>query len=415
MMNSATPHKCFFCGTELSHVFADLGTCPPSNAFLTVEQCEQPEIYYPLRAYVCEKCLLVQGPHFKRPQEIFNHDYVYHSSWSRSWVEHAREYVLDVASRFSLGKDSLIIEIGSNDGYLLQHVMALGIPCLGIDPSSGAASVAQAKGIATITDFFTSSLATTLAANGKIADLVCGINVFAHVPNINDFIHGMTLVLKPEGVVTMEFPHLLRLVEDVQFDTIYHEHYFYYSLTCVRQMLVKHGLRIFAVEEMPTHGGSLRIYACRQGAMHANTTGQLEQILERERTLGMNKIDFYLNFQQHIETLRISVTRFLMDMKEEGKCVVGFGAAAKGNTMLNYFGIKKDLLPFVADTSPVKQGLFLPGSRIPVFSEEALKDIKPDFILILPWNLKEEISKQLSYVRDWGCKFVTAIPHLAIW
>lgn len=414
MEKRVSSHNCLFCDAELTHVFADLGTCPPSNAFLTAEQCEQPELYHPLRAYVCENCLLVQGPHFKRPQEIFNHDYVYHSSWSRSWVEHAREYVLDVASRFALGKNSLIMEIGSNDGYLLQHAMALGIPCLGIDPSSAAASVAQTKGIATITDFFTSSLATALAANGKIADLVCGINVFAHVPNINDFIHGITLILKPEGVVTMEFPHLLRLVEEVQFDTIYHEHYFYYSLTCVQLMLNKHGLCVFDVEELPTHGGSLRIFACRKPAHH-DCTPRVGKLLQKEFQHGMNTLEYYLGFQGKIADLKINLLRFLLDVKAQGKTIAGFGAAAKGNTLVNYCGIHKDLLPFVADTSPVKQGKFMPGSRIPVLTEQAIRDARPDYILILPWNLKDEISKQLSYVREWGCQFVTTIPCLEVW
>lgn len=407
-------HTCLFCHTPLDQVFADLGTCPPSNAFLTAEQCEEPEIYHPLRAYVCEKCLLVQGPHFKRPQDIFNHDYVYQSSWSRSWVEHARQYVHQTVQRFALDKNSRVIELGSNDGYLLQHVMALGIPCIGIDPSAGAASVAQAKGIVTITDFFSAKLATALKMLDKQADLVCGINVFAHVPDINDFIDGISTLLKPGGVVTMEFPHLLRLVEDVQFDTIYHEHYFYYSLTCVRDMLSKHGLRIFDAEELPTHGGSLRVYACHTAASHAST-GKCQQIIAKEVASGMNHVEFYLNFQQKIDRLRNQVMRFLMDAKDQGKMVAGFGAAAKGNTMINYFGIRRDMLPFVADTSPVKQGLYLPGSRIPVRGEQAIHDAKPDYILILPWNLKAEISEQLSYIREWGGKFVTTIPRLEVW
>lgn len=406
-------HKCLFCGAELTHIFADLGTCPPSNAFLTAEQCNQPEIYYPLRTYICEQCLLVQGPLFKRPQEIFNYNYVYHSSWSRSWVEHAKAYVHQQVQRFSLGPNSLIIELGSNDGYLLQHAVALGIPCLGIDPSSGATTLAQLKGVPTITDFFTLELAQMLKERHKLADLICGINVFAHVPNINNFISGMETLLKPNGVVTMEFPHLLKLVQNVQFDTIYHEHYFYYNLTCVQNMLEKHHLRLFDVEELPTHGGSLRIYACREQTSYT-CTERIKRILEEEKNAGMDKINFYLGFQEKIGKIRRQFIRFLMELKEANKTIAGYGAAAKGNTLLNYFGVKKDLLPFVADTSPIKQGLFLPGSHIPVLNEEAIMDAKPDYILILPWNLKEEISDQLSYVRNWGGKFVTTIPEIHI-
>lgn len=406
-------HKCLFCGAELTHLFADLGSCPPSNAFLTEEQCQQPEIYYPLKTYICEKCLLVQGPLFKRPEDIFNHNYVYHSSWSRSWVQHAKKYVDDQIERFSLNKNSLIIELGSNDGYLLQHAVALGIPCLGIDPSSGATTLAQLKGVPTITAFFTLELAQMLKERDKCADLVCGINVFAHVPDINNFISGMALLLKQQGVITMEFPHLLRLLEDVQFDTIYHEHYFYYSLSCVQKMLAKHKLKLFDVEELPTHGGSLRIYACLHEAKYS-CTKRVQEMLQKEQQSGMNSLDFYLDFQNKISKIRRQVVRFLMELKEDGKTIAGYGAAAKGNTLLHYFGIQKDMLPFVADTSPVKQGLFLPGSHIPVLSEENIRQTKPDYVFILPWNLKEEISEQLEYIRNWGGKFVTAIPHLHI-
>ena len=377
-------------------------------------QCDGPEVFYPLQAWVCSECLLVQGPHFKRPQDIFTHDYAYYSSYSRSWVSHARQYVQSVAERFHLGKDSLIVEVGSNDGYLLQHAVDLGIPCLGIDPSAGAASVAQTKGIPTITDFFTTKLAATLLERGKQADILCGINVFAHVPDINDFVAAMHLLLKPNGVMTMEFPHLLRLVEDVQFDTIYHEHYFYYTLRCVKQIVEKHGMRLFDVEDLPTHGGSLRIYACPSGATH-EATGKIEQVLATEQTAGMNDLSFYLNFQEKIDHIRFDLMRFLMQAKEEKRRVVGYGAAAKGNTLINYFGIRSDLLPFVVDASPHKQGTFLPGSRIPVVEEQRLKDEKPDYVFILPWNLKEEISEQLDYIREWGGKFVTAIPKLNIW
>ena len=407
-------HHCLFCNATLKHIFVDLGTCPPSNAFLSLEQCEFGEVFHPLRAYVCEQCLLVQSPFYKRPQDIFNHDYAYHSSWSSSWVEHARIYVKAVCDRFGFDQNALIVEVGSNDGYLLQHVVERGIPCLGIDPSSGAASIAQTKGIPTITDFFTTHLAHKLVQTGKQADLVCGINVFAHVPNINDFIEGMRIMLKPEGVVTMEFPHLLRLVEDVQFDTIYHEHYFYYSLAVVQKMLAAHGLRLFDVEELPTHGGSLRVYACRMPAKHV-LCDSVTKILEREKTAGMEELSYYDGFQKRIFSIRREVMGFLLKAIEENKTVIGYGAAAKGNTLINYFGIRKDLLPFVVDASPTKQGKFLPGSRIPVYALNKIKAVKPDYLLVLPWNLIDEIVEQHSYIREWSGKFVTVIPKLEVW
>ena len=407
-------HHCLFCNAELTHIFVDLGTCPPSNSLLNAEQCEQPELFHPLQAWVCSECLLVQGPYFKRPQDIFTHDYAYFSSYSRSWVEHAKQYVHTMAKRFKLGEKSLIVEVGSNDGYLLQHAVALGIPCLGIDPSAGTAAVAQTKGIPTITDFFTTRLAEKLLERGTRADLLCGINVFAHVPNINDFVTAIAMLLESEGVMTMEFPHLLRLVEDVQFDTIYHEHYFYYTLQCVRNIVEKHGMRLFDVEELPTHGGSLRIYACLKEAAHAST-GAVEALLAREDAAGMYTLDFYLHFQNKIDVVRFGLMRFLMQAKEEGKMVVGYGAAAKGNTLINYFGIRKDLLPYVVDLSPRKQGHFLPGSRIPIVAEQKIRDTRPDYVLILPWNIKEEISEQLSYIREWDGKFVTTVPELTVW
>lgn len=406
--------RCLFCNTGLKHMFVDLGTCPPSNAFLTAEQCDEPEIFHPLRVYVCDKCLLVQSPFFKRPQDIFNHDYVYHSSWSSSWVAHAKAYVNQVCARFGLDGHSLIVEVGSNDGYLLQHAVARGVPCLGIDPSTGATSIAQTKGIATITDFFTADLARRLVELGRQADLVCGINVFAHVPNINDFIEGMHILLKPDGVVTMEFPHLLRLVEDVQFDTIYHEHYFYYTLKIVQKMLKAHGLRLFDVERLPTHGGSLRVYACHTCASYQKTP-QVNELLLVEERHGMNMLSFYEHFQDRVISIRHKVMHFLLELADARKTIIGYGAAAKGNTMINYFGIREDLLPMVVDSSPIKQGKFLPGSRIPVHSPEEIKRLKPEYLFILPWNLKEEISEQHAYIREWGGKFVTAIPKLEIW
>lgn len=413
-MHTHATETCLFCGSSLTEVFADLGTSPPSNAFLTKEQCALPEQYYPLRAYVCTTCMLVQGPHYKRPQDIFNHDYAYYSSYSRSWVEHARQYVVMMAERFGLGPKSRIIEVGSNDGYLLQHAVQLGIPVLGVDPSSGAASVAQTKGIPTITDFFTSTLAANLARAGRHADLICGINVFAHIPNINDFVSGLAILLKPDGVVTMEFPYLKRLVEDVQFDTIYHEHYFYYTVTSVSQILRTHGLRIFDVEELPTHGGSLRIFACRAGGSHESTGNEM-RYLALERDTGMHTLPYYADFQKKIDMTAFALMQFLIEAARQGKSVGAYGAAAKGNTLLNYAGVKSNLVSYVADASPVKQGKYLPGSRIPVVTEDRIRAEKPDYVLVLPWNLKDEISQQLAYIREWGGQFVTAIPSLSVW
>lgn len=412
-MQRTKPHKCLFCGALLHHIFADLGSAPPSNAFLSAEQCEEPEVFHPLRVYACEKCLLVQSPFYRRPQDIFTHDYAYHSSWSPSWVRHAREYVENVCERFGLNEKSFIVELGSNDGYLLQHAVARGVPCLGIDPSSSAATIAMLRGVTTLTDFFTARLARQLAHSGKRADLICGINVFAHVPAINDFIRGMRLLLKPRGVLTMEFPHLLRLVEDVQFDTIYHEHYFYYSLLAVRTMLAAHRLRVFDVERLSTHGGSLRVYACRQEASHVESPA-IAQLLQEEERVGMHSIDYYTDFQHRILKIRSAILSFLIDVQAKGKSVIGYGAAAKGNTLINYFGIRRDLLPLVVDVSPQKQGKFLPGSRIPVQTPDRIREVRPDYLFVLAWNLIEEIMEQHRYIGAWGGKFVTAIPELKV-
>ena len=404
--------KCLFCGSELKQIFCDLGTCPPSNSFIVPENYDDPELFYPLKTWICSDCLLVQAAHFKRPQEIFNHDYVYFSSYSSSWIKHAKSYVENVVKRFSLSKDSLIVEVGSNDGYLLQHVKNLGIPCLGIDPSSGAASVAQIKGIPTITDFFNIDLAKRLIDEGIKADLICGINVFAHVPDINNFVEAMEMLLKPNGIITMEFPYLKNLIEQTQFDTIYHEHYFYYTLSCVKKILENHKLKLFDVEELPTHGGSLRIYASKNNS-NFDINDNAIKILENENKIGMTDINYYLNFQDKIEKIRFDLLESLLKIKNNGQKIAAYGAA-KGNTLINYFGIRSDLIPYVVDASPHKQGLFLPGSRIPVVNEAVIKEEKPDYIFILPWNLKNEISTQLSYTREWGCKFITAIPQLDI-
>ncbi len=407
-------HFCSFCSTKLEHIFADLGTCPPSNAFLKAEQCAEAEIFYPLKVFVCSHCFLVQVPEFKQAKEIFTPDYVYFSSYSASWVLHAKQYVEEVVKRFSLNEKSFMLEIGSNDGYLLQHAVNLGVNCIGVDPSVQAAKAAQSKGVKTINTFFTKDFAQKLRSDGMEADLICGINVFAHVPNINDFVSGIELLLSKDGVMTMEIPHLLSLVQNSQFDTIYHEHYFYHSLFCVQNILKEHGLRIFDVQELSSHGGSMRVFACKDNAIHACTEA-VDNLLQKEKSAKMHSLEFYNAFQKSIDSIRFSLMRFLMQAKEDGKLVAAYGAAAKGNTLINYFGIRKDLLAFVVDASPYKQGLFLPGSRIEVVSEQMIHEQKPDYVLILPWNLCDEISSQLQYIRTWGAKFVTAIPHLHIW
>lgn len=419
MKNATKPHcadlHCGFCGSPLETVFVDLGTAPPSNAFLSSEECAREEKFYPLSVYVCNNCLLVQSPFYKKPEEIFNQHYIYHSSWSPSWVAHAEDYVDSVTRRLGLDGDSLVVEIGSNDGYLLQHFQKRNIPCLGIDPSAGAAAMAQIKGINTITSFFTASLARLLVEKRKSADLICGINVFAHVPDINDFIEGISILLKPGGVVTMEFPHLLRLMQETQFDTIYHEHYYYYTLAAVQKMLAAHGLALFDLEQLPTHGGSLRIYACKSDEKGGvKQAPAVNDVLAAERAAELDRLTGYLGFQKKISHIRHSVMRFLLDAAQTGKSVIGYGAAAKGNTLLNYFGIRRDLLPCVVDASPQKQGKFLPGSRIPVYAPEIIREIRPDYLFVLAWNLIDEIMEQHSYIRDWNGKFVTAVPELQI-
>jgi len=387
---------------------------PPSNSFLTKEQLNEPETFYPLKLYVCEKCWLVQIQEYKKAKEIFSRNYVYFSSYSQSWLEHAKTYVDMIIEKLGLTQLSLAIEIACNDGYLLQYFQQKHIPCLGIEPSENTAGVAREKGISVIEDFFGERLASQLAEQGKSADLLIGNNVLAHVPNINDFVAGLKIALKPEGVITMEFPHLMRLIENNQFDTIYHEHFSYFSLHAVETVFAAHGLDLFDVEELPTHGGSLRIYAKHnKDTSHPVWSAVIE--LEQEETRhGMFEMEYYQSFQQKVDRVKNSLVSFLIEKKREGKKVVAYGAAAKGNTLLNYCGIKKDLLPFVVDASPHKQGKFLPGVHIPVTSEEQIHKHKPDFVLILPWNLKQEISEQLEYIRNWGGQFVVSIPEVHI-
>jgi 2-polyprenyl-3-methyl-5-hydroxy-6-metoxy-1,4-benzoquinol methylase len=408
--------NCRFCRGPLSHKFAELVNSPLSNAFLTKEQLNESETYFPLTIYACSNCHLVQVDEYKNAREIFNGNYVYFSSYSTSWVAHAKRYVESMIWRFGYNKDSLVVEIASNDGYLLQHFNNAGVPVLGVEPTTNTAQVAIAKGIPTVTEYFTTAFANQLVEQGKTADLVLGNNVLAHVPDINDFVEGLKTVLKPTGVVTMEFPHLLRLVEHCQFDTIYHEHYSYLSFTTVQKIFAAHGLELFDVEEHTTHGGSLRIFAKHFSDTTKFISSNVASMLRKEADAGMLTTEYYKSFQQHVNAIRNQFLKFLIECQENGQKVVGYGAAAKGNTLMNYAGIKgDDLIKFVVDASPSKQGKFLPGSHIPVYDQQKLIEYQPDYVVIFPWNLKEEIINQLSYIYGWGGKFVVFVPKLEIY
>lgn len=405
--------KCRFCKTELTYVFIDLVNSPPSNSFLTKEQLNEPEMFYPLKVFVCHSCFLVQIDEYKKSDTIFNSEYVYFSSYSTSWLAHAKVFTDKMASRFGLTKDSQAMEIASNDGYLLQYFKEKNIPVLGIEPTANTAAVAIKKGIESIIDFFGVELAKKLAAEGRKADLLMGNNVLAHVPDIVDFVAGMKLILKETGVITMEFPHLMQLVDNSQFDTIYHEHFSYLSFFSVKQIFEAAGLELFDVEELPTHGGSLRIYAKHKGGAHA-VTRNVALLLEKEVRKGVNGLPYYEGFQFEALRVKLELAGFLVESKRAGKRLAAYGAAAKGNTLLNYCGVKNDLIRYVADANPHKQNKWLPASHIPVVSEEYLMNDRPDYVVILPWNLEKEITEQLSYIKDWGGKFVVPIPSLKI-
>jgi len=406
--------NCRFCNNKITHEFADLVNSPPSNSYLNEAQLNEPEVFYPLRVMVCEKCFLVQVDEYKKSSDIFNHDYAYFSSYSTSWLAHSKRYTEMMTERFGFNKDSLVIEVASNDGYLLQYFKERNIPVLGIEPTANTAAVAESKGIPSVVDFFGVKLAKRLAGEGKKADLLLGNNVLAHVPDINDFVGGMKTILKDKGVVTMEFPHLYQLVLNSQFDTIYHEHFSYLSLITVKQIFEAQGLELFDVQEIPTHGGSLRIFAKHKEDNSKEISKNVADVYAKEKTAGMLSIDYYCNFQSKVETIKNDLLEFLLAQKKAGKKVAAYGAAAKGNTLLNYCGVKKDLISFVVDANPHKQDKYLPGSHIPICKESKIILEKPDFIIILPWNLKDEISSQLSYMRDYGAQFVVPIPKLEI-
>src|SRR5688572_4096865 len=407
--------NCRFCKKPVTVKFTDLINCPPSNSFLTLEQLNEPETYYPLTVYVCENCYLVQVDEFKKAREIFNSDYVYFSSYSKSWVEHARLYVENMIERFGFNEKSFVIEIASNDGYLLQHFKNKGVPVLGIEPTKNTANVAILKGIPTITEYFTSEFAYKLNHRRKKGNLLIGNNVLAHVPDIDDFVEGLKLALRRNGVITMEFPHLLQLVENCQFDTIYHEHFSYLSFTTVKKIFEAHALELFDVEEQPTHGGSLRIFAKHKKDPNKQISPRVKEMLLKESAAGITTLEYYQNFQRRVDTIKYKFLSFLLDQKKAGKKVAGYGAAAKGNTLLKYAGVKgDDLIQFVVDAAASKQGKYLPGSHIPVRHEDEIKASRPDYIIIFPWNLKEEIMQQLAYVAEWGCQFVVFIPDLQL-
>lgn len=405
--------KCRHCGSELHRPFLDLGSAPPSNAYLTPAALNAPEVWYPLRLLVCDQCWLVQTEDHAGREALFSADYAYFSSFSSSWLRHAQAYVQAMQQRFGLGPQSCVVEVAANDGYLLQYVQQAGVPCYGIEPTTSTAQAARAKGIEIVERFFGVELARELAAQGRQADLMAANNVLAHVPDINDFVAGFAILLKPAGVATFEFPHLLRMVRECQFDTAYHEHYSYLSLGSVQRIFAANGLQVIDVEQLPTHGGSLRVYAQRQGGPHTPSPA-VADLLTTERSAGMEAPPFYVNFQSEALRIKRELLSFLLQTQRDGLKVAAYGAAAKGNTLLNFAGVRPDLLPYVVDLNPAKQGHCMPGSRIPIVNEAHLKADRPDRVLILPWNLREEITTQLAYIREWGGQFVTAVPKLHV-
>jgi hypothetical protein len=406
--------SCRFCGGASRQSFVDLGSSPLCQKHVPLAQAHEAEPFFPLHAFVCSECWLVQLDEFVVPSEIFGDGtYAYFASFSDSWLAHARRYVDAVSQRFGLGQTSFVVEIASNDGYLLQNFVQRGVPVLGIEPASNCAAAARDKGVESRVCFFGAETARQLLSEGKRPDLLLGNNVLAHVPDLNDFVTGLQLLLKEEGVLTLEFPHLVRLIAENQFDTIYHEHFSYFSFTTVRRIFARHGLRLFDVEQLPTHGGSLRIYGCHQGASHPET-GNVGRLLAEEAALGVESSAYYASFAEQVRETKRRLLEFLIGVKRQGKSVVGYGAPGKGNTLLNYCGIRRDFIDYTVDRSPHKQNNLLPGSRIPIHSPDKIFETRPDYVLILPWNLREEIMVQLAGVRDWGAKFVVPIPSVTV-
>ena len=410
-VGTASGASCRFCAEPLTQTFVDLGLSPLANSLLDVQDLDSTEPRYPLHAYVCGECFLVQLGEFATPEDIFE-EYVYFSSYSDSWVAHAKRYVERMVDRFSVDGGSSVVEIASNDGYLLQWFQELGVPVLGVEPAQNVAVVAEEKGIPTVVRFFGRETAEELVGDGHRGDLVVANNVLAHVPDLNDFVGGLQVLLAGDGVATLEFPHLLRLIEETEFDTIYHEHFSYFSLLTVERVFAAHGLQIFDVEELPTHGGSLRIYARHANGVEPEPA--VEELRQRERGAGLEDPDTYAQFGDRVDETKRSLREFLERARNEGRSVIAYGAAAKGVTLLNYCDVGPDLVEYVVDRSPHKQGLYLPGVRLPIRAPERVTETKPDYLLLLAWNLKDEIVEQMAHVREWGCRFVTPVPEVAV-
>ncbi|HLG19346.1 MAG TPA: class I SAM-dependent methyltransferase [Bdellovibrionota bacterium] len=409
-MPEAAPPKCRLCRQILRTTFCDLGSAPLANSLVAPQDSQKKEAFFPLRVYVCDHCLLVQLEEFQSPNKIFS-SYPYFSSYSATWVEHAKKFAQNTARRFGLAATSLVIEIGSNDGYLLTHFRELGVPSLGIEPASNVADVARSNGIETISEFFGSALASKLVQQKTRADLVVANNVMAHVPDLLDFVRGLAIILAPDGVISIEFPHLLRLIQDVQFDTIYHEHFSYFSLRSTEEALRTSGLRVFDAEELGTHGGSLRIYACHNGSGHSTTSERLELLRHEEKRMGLDQLSTYAGFEDRVRRLKRELLALLDTLKREGKTIVGYGAAAKGSTLLNYCGIRTNYLEYIVDRNPHKQGNLLPGVHIPIVPPQKIFETQPDYLLILPWNIASEITSQMSDIRKWGGRFIIPVPR----
>jgi SAM-dependent methyltransferase len=404
---------CMFCGTPLSRTFVDLGMSPLCESYVTRETLNQMEPFYPLHTYVCEECFLVQLEEYVSPGAIFS-EYAYFSSYADSWVDHMSRYADMITQRLRLGRESFVVEVASNDGYLLQHFVKKGIPVLGIEPAANVAKVAVEKGIPTLVKFFGEETATDLVSEGRRADLICGANVLAQVPKPNDFVKGLQILLKPGGVVTIEFPHLMRLMAENQFDTIYHEHFSYLSFLSAEKIFAAQGLTLFDVEELPTHGGSLRIYARHAADTSKPVTGRAERLRECEIDAGFLRIETYAGFGENVKETKRKLLEFLIAVKRSGKKIAGYGAPGKGNTLLNYCGIRTDFVDFTVDRNTYKQGKFLPGTHIPIYHPDRIREVRPDYVLILPWNFKDEIVQQMAYIREWGGKFVVPIPEVRV-
>ena len=405
---------CRFCGSPLRHVFVDLGMSPLCESYVAGDRLNRMEPFYPLVVYVCESCFLVQLQEYVTPEHIFS-EYAYFSSYSDSWLAHAKAYADMAVARFRLDRTSRVVEVASNDGYLLQYFVGKGIPSLGVDPAANVAEVAVRKGVPTIVKFFGEATAREMAAEGSLADLIIGNNVLAQVPDVNDFVKGMKILLKADGVITVEFPHLMRLMEENQFDTIYHEHFSYFSLLTAEKIFAKHGLAVYDVEELPTHGGSLRVYARHAEDRSKPVTESVLELRSKEKTYGLDRIESYSRFSEQVRETKRKILDFLIMVKRQGKTVAGYGAPGKGNTLLNYCGIRTDFLEYTVDRNPYKQGKYLPGTHIPIHPPERIRETKPDYVFILPWNFKEEIMRQMAFVREWDAKFVVPIPEISVY